>query len=92
MVLMNSIGNGALCGLVLNCATIFLKKRLCPYTATLSLVGGGGLCTYYNHQRMLLKYNKRIFDMCNVGVEYELGYQRNEVLKQCNEIQGVEDF
>ena len=40
----------------------------------------------------LFKVNKRLFDMCNVGEEYELGRARNEVLKICNELQNVEDF
>lgn len=38
------------------------------------------------------KTNKRLFDQCNVGEEYYLGKKRNEVLRQCNEILGVEDF
>ena len=29
---------------------------------------------YYSRDYYYLKYNKRLFDMCNVGEEYELGY------------------
>ena len=38
------------------------------------------------------KYNKRLFDMCNLGVQYDLGKERNAVLDVCNEIQDVLDF
>ena len=30
--------------------------------------------------------------MCNLGDEFELGYHRNEVLKECNKILDREDF
>ena len=45
---------------------------------------------YRNENRFV--YNKRFFDMCNVGEQYELGRERNKILRICNEIQGVEDF
>ena len=33
-----------------------------------------------------------MFDMCNVGEQYFLGKKRNEVLRECNQIQNREDF
>ena len=50
------------------------------------------LAYFYFREYFLFKYNKRFFDMCNIGEQYHLGLQRNKVLKQCNDIQGVEDF
>ena len=46
----------------------------------------------YFRQYFFYKTNKRLFDMCNVGDEYELGHARNEVLRECNRILDVEDF
>jgi hypothetical protein len=46
----------------------------------------------YFRPLFLLKYNKKLFDMCNVGEEYELGAARNQVLAQCNDILQTEDF
>ena len=40
----------------------------------------------------MVKYNKRLFDMCNVGEDTELGYNRNLTLKECNTILNREDF
>lgn len=40
----------------------------------------------------MIKYNKRLFDMCNVGEDTELGYKRNMVLRECNKILNTEDF
>lgn len=52
-----------------------------------------GLLTFlYRHQDLFVFHNKKFFDMCNLGVQYEVGYERNEVLKQCNELLDREDF
>jgi len=45
-----------------------------------------------NSLRLLQKHNKKLFDMCNVGEEYHLGLKRNQVLRECNNILGQEDF
>ena len=37
-------------------------------------------------------FNKKYFDMCNVGEQYELGYARNVVLRKCNMLLDREDF
>ena len=46
----------------------------------------------YRQQELFLFYNKKFFDMCNVGVQYEVGAARNKVLAECNKLLGTEDF
>ena len=51
------------------------------------------LSTYLYRQRQLFVFhNKKFFDMCNVGEQYELGFARNVVLKNCNALLDREDF
>ena len=50
------------------------------------------ICFMYFKDHYTLKTNKRLFDMCNVGTQYELGHLRNQILRVCNEIQNIEDF
>ena len=43
------------------------------------------LGTYlYRSRSLFIFHNKKLFDMCNVGEQYELGFARNVVLEQCN--------
>ncbi len=46
----------------------------------------------YRQHDLLLFYNKKYFDMCNVGVQYEVGAARNRVLAECNRLLDTEDF
>lgn len=49
--------------------------------------------TYLYRSRELFRfYNKKYFDMINVGEQYELGYARNVVLRKCNLLLDREDF
>ena len=50
------------------------------------------LATMYRHKELFIFYNKKFFDMCNVGVQYEVGNARNNYLKECNKLIDVEDF
>lgn len=51
------------------------------------------LATYlYRSRSLFIFHNKKFFDMCNVGEQYELGYARNVVLRKCNELLDREDF
>jgi len=51
------------------------------------------LCTYlYRSKALFIFHNKKLFDMCNVGEQYELGYGRNVILRKCNELLEREDF
>ena len=51
------------------------------------------LATYLYRQRQLFVFhNKKFFDMCNVGEQYEVGFARLAVLKRCNALLDREDF
>ena len=66
---------------------IFMKKKMVVWPLFLTIPS-----YFYFREHFFLKRNKRLFDMCNVGEEYELGSARNEVLRECNRILNVEDF
>ena len=66
---------------------IFARKKMIWWPLGLTVVA---FPFYQRH--FLFKVNKRLFDMCTVGEEYELGRARNQVLRLCNQIQDVEDF
>ncbi len=66
---------------------IFQQKKLVFWPLALTAV----VFPFYK-DHFMFKVNKRLFDMCNVGEEFELGNARNQVLRLCNDIQGVEDF
>jgi len=46
----------------------------------------------YRSRQLFVKHNKKFFDMCNVGEQYEVGYSRNVVLRKCNNLLDREDF
>jgi hypothetical protein len=46
----------------------------------------------YRQHQLFLFYNKKYFDMCNVGVQYEVGAARNAVLAECNKLLDTIDF
>jgi hypothetical protein len=51
------------------------------------------IATYlYRARSLFILHNKKFFDMCNVGEQYELGYARNVVLRRCNKLLDREDF
>ena len=67
---------------------MFMTKKfiMWPYTPVF-------IITYlYRSRSLFIKHNKKLFDMCNVGEQYELGYARNVVLRRCNTLLEREDF
>ena len=51
------------------------------------------IATFIYRQKELFRfYNKKYFDMINVGEQYELGYARNVVLRKVNLLLDREDF
>jgi len=44
-----------------------------------------------NHN-LALFFSKKHFDMLNLGEQYEVGRERNKVLRECNRLLDVEDF
>ena len=87
LVEMKAAGWGFFVGNAAYAATLFLRKKMMfwPFAATVPAY-------MYAKNYFFFKHNKRLFDMCNVGEEYELGAARNEVLRECNRIMDVEDF
>ena len=82
-----SISKAGFCSLLLSMAATFATRKANFYGFALMPV------FYYKfREENRLIFNKRFFDMCNVGEEFELGRERNKVLRICNELQGVEDF
>ena len=47
---------------------------------------------FYRSNQQFAFFNKKYFDMINIGEQYELGYARNTVLKKCNLLLNREDF
>jgi hypothetical protein len=46
----------------------------------------------YRSKQLFVFHSKKLFDMCNVGEQYEVGYARNVILRHCNKVLGREDF
>lgn len=86
-VVLESLMWSALPFLVTNAAVVFASKTLKWQPLMVLPVAYAGFQKYF-----FAKYNKRFFDMANLGEEYEIGAKRNAVLRQCNELLGVEDF
>lgn len=75
---------------MLTCAAIIAHSFFRRRYSVFPLVALGTYPAFHYYYSM--KYNKRFFDMCNVGEDTELGYKRNVVLRECNEILDREDF
>ena len=59
---------------------MFMVKKFIMWPFTPVFLG-----TYlYRSRSLFIFHNKKLFDMCNVGEQYELGFARNVVLEQCN--------
>ena len=86
-VLMKSVFYSLFTANLLLSQQIFVRKRMVFWPLLLAPVAFPVYKSYF-----LFKVNKRLFDMCNVGEEYQLGEHRNKVLQKCNELQDVEDF
>lgn len=50
------------------------------------------LVYFYRSKQRFRFYNKKYFDMINIGEQYELGFGRNVVLRKCNLLLDREDF
>ena len=46
----------------------------------------------YRSKQLFAFHSKKLFDMCNVGEQYEVGFARNVVLRHCNQLTDREDF
>ena len=86
-VTINSIGRAFFPGMVGSILLTYYRQRLNLLPFVISIP-----CYIYLRDKHRKMFNKRLFDMCNVGEEFGLGRQRNTILRQCNKIQDVEDF
>jgi hypothetical protein len=69
-------------------ARMFMLKKFVIWPFLPVFIG-----TYlYRSRALFVKHNKKLFDMCNVGEQYELGYARNVVLRRANVLLDREDF
>ena len=46
----------------------------------------------YRAKQLFVFHNKKFFDMCNIGEQYEVGFARNTVLQRCNVLLDRMDF
>ena len=46
----------------------------------------------YRQNDLFLYNNKKLFDMLNVGEQFEMGNDRIQVLRKCNQLLDREDF
>lgn len=83
-----ALSDAAALGLVSSMLRMYMVKKfvIWPFAPVF-------LATYlYRSRALFVKHNKKFFDMCNVGEQYEMGYARNVVLRRCNTLLDREDF
>ena len=75
-------------GISTQCIRMFMLKKfvMWPFFPV------AGLTFWYRQRELFVLHNKKLFDMCNVGEQYELGFARNVVLRNCNTLLDREDF
>ena len=80
--------DGAALGLTACMARMFMLKKFIwwPFAPV-------AVATYlYRQKQLFVFHNKKYFDMCNMGEQYEVGFARLAVLKRCNALLDTEDF
>ena len=83
-----AMADGAAAGLTAAMVRMFMLKRFIWWP-----IAPVALVTYvYRTKQLFVLHNKKFFDMCNVGEQYELGFARNTVLRRCNKLIDREDF
>lgn len=80
--------DGAAAGLTAAMIRTFMLKKFIwwPMLPVASMV------YVYRAKQLFAFHHKKLFDMCNVGEQYEVGYARNVVLRRCNALLDREDF
>ena len=75
-------------GLVACMARMVMLKKFIMWPFAPVFVG-----TYlYRAKQLAVFHNKKFFDMCNVGEQYEVGFARNAVLRRVKLLLDREDF
>lgn len=87
-VTLRSLGDGFFAGNIACVFRMFLAKRFVIWP----MFPVSFLVFFYRNQELFIFHNKKFFDMCNVGEQYEIGKYRNETLRECNKLLDREDF
>lgn len=83
-----SAADGAAAALTASMIRMFMVKKMIWWP--MAPVFLGVYC--YRSRQLFAFHNKKLFDMCNVGEQYEVGFARNVILRQCNALLDREDF
>jgi len=87
-VQVRAAADGAAAGLTAAMIRMFMVKKMIWWP-----MAPVALSVYFYRTRQLFAFhNKKLFDMCNVGEQYEVGYARNVVLRHCNKLLDRTDF
>ena len=87
-VQVRAAADGAAAGLSAAMLRMFMVKKIIWWP-----MAPVALAVYaYRSRQLFAFHNKKLFDMCNVGEQYEVGYARNVVLRHCNKLLDREDF
>ena len=83
-----ALNDAGAAGIVASMLRMYMLKKFIWWPFVPVAVG-----TYlYRSKQLFVFHNKKLFDMCNVGEQYEIGYARNTVLRTCNKLLDREDF
>lgn len=87
-VTFRSIFDGMFVANLVQISRIFSRKRIVFWP----LIPIWPLVYKYQTTVRFSQHNRRMFQMLNVGTEFELGAERNRVLEECNRIAHRADF
>lgn len=87
IVQLRSWGDAAFVGSLFQCGAIFYAKKFVAWPLLAVPV-----VALARQQSNFRNTNRRLFEMLNIGSEFELGAERNRVLEECNRICERNDF
>ena len=87
-VTLRSLGDGFFYGNIACSIRMIMVKRF----AVWPMIPVGLAVALYQNKALFIFHNKKFFDMCNLGEQFEIGRERNNVLRDCNELLDREDF
>lgn len=80
--------DGSVCGLLACMVRMSMVKKMIWWPFAPVALG----VYLYRAKQLFVFHNKKFFDMCNVGEQYEVGFARNTVLQRCNALIDRWDF
>lgn len=87
-VTLRSLGDGVFYGNIACTIRIYMTGKF----ALWPMIPVGLAVALYQNKALFIFHNKKFFDMCNLGEQFEIGKERNTVLRACNDILDREDF